>query len=249
MRWPPAIAAAGLPQPLFRKWRFAIGKPAVSLGVTRAPSTERSIMTVPAPLSYTHRFAPGANPARPPVLLLHGTGGNEDDLLPLGQAVAPGASLLSPRGKVLEGGMPRFFRRFAEGALDEEDVRRRAAELAAFIAEARDAYSLAAPIALGFSNGANIAAALLLLHPAALAGAALLRAMTPLAAPPAADLAGKPVLILSGAADPIIPAANAARLAATLEAAGASVQHETVPAGHGLSQADVTLTKAWFDAR
>ncbi|MEJ1977754.1 MAG: alpha/beta hydrolase [Acetobacteraceae bacterium] len=206
-------------------------------------------MTVIPSLSYVHRFVPGADPARPPLLLLHGTGGNEDDLLPLGQMVAPGSALLSPRGKVLEGGMPRFFRRLAEGVFDEADVRRRAAELADFIAEARDAYGLAAPIALGFSNGANIAAALLLLHPAALAGAALLRAMVPLAAPPAADLSGKPVLILSGAADPIIPAANAGRLATMLQAVGASVQHQTLPAGHGLSQADIALTKTWFDAR
>ncbi|HET6469768.1 MAG TPA: hypothetical protein VFG43_15445, partial [Geminicoccaceae bacterium] len=192
----------------------------------------------PPSLSFVHRFEPGADPAAPPVLLLHGTGGDESDLVPLGRLIAPGSALLSPRGKVLEHGMPRFFRRLAEGVFDEEDLRRRTNELADFVAEARTAYGLAAPIAIGFSNGANIAAALLLLRPEALAGAALLRAMVPLAAPPPVDLAGKPVLILSGTADTMIPAANAARLAALLTGAGASVQHQTLPAGHGLSDGD-----------
>ena len=152
-----------------------------------------------APLSFIHRFEPGARPGAPPILLLHGTGGDENDLLPLGRATAPGSPLLAPRGKVLENGMPRFFRRLAEGVFDQEDVRRRAHELADFVAEARQAYGLPAPLAVGYSNGANIAAALLLLRPEALAGAALLRPMVPLGAPPPADLTGKPVLLLSGA--------------------------------------------------
>jgi phospholipase/carboxylesterase len=122
-------------------------------------------------LSFTHRFEPAGRLDAPPLLLLHGTGGDESDLLPLGRAVAPGSALLSPRGKVLEAGMPRFFRRLREGVFDEEDVRARANELADFVAKARAAYGLAAPVALGFSNGANIAAAMLLLRPEALAGA------------------------------------------------------------------------------
>ncbi len=199
------------------------------------------------PSSFVHRFEPGNRPERPPVLLLHGTGGDETDLLPLGRLVAPGASLLSPRGQVLEGGMPRFFRRLAEGVFDEADLRRRAADLTAFIAEARTAYGLPAPVALGFSNGANIAAAMLLLHPEALAGAVLIRAMVPLAEPPKADLGGKPVLILSGVADPILPVENARRLAAMLEAAGADVQHDVLPGGHALTQADVSRTAAWME--
>jgi phospholipase/carboxylesterase len=149
---------------------------------------------------------------------------------------------------VLENGMPRFFRRFAEGVFDEADVTARARELADFITEARAAYGLHPPAALGFSNGANIAAALMLLRPDVLAGAALLRAMVPLSAPPAADLSGKRVLILSGSADPIVPAENAGRLAAMLTRSGAEVDHRTLPVGHGLSQADVNLTRAWFDA-
>ncbi|MFI4996602.1 MAG: alpha/beta hydrolase [Hyphomicrobiales bacterium] len=198
-------------------------------------------------LSFAHRFEPGREDA-PPLLLLHGTGGDENDLLPLGRMVAPGAALLSPRGKVLEGGMPRFFRRLAEGVFDEQDLRRRTQELAGFVEEARNAYGLEAPVALGFSNGANIASALLLLRPAVLAGAALLRPMLPFADPPEADLAGKPVLILSGSLDPIAPQSHAPRLAKLFEEAGAVVQSESLPAGHGLSQADVTIAKAWMES-
>ena len=202
-----------------------------------------------AQLSHIHRFEPASEPGRPAILLLHGTGGDENDLIPLGRLVAPGSALISPRGKVLENGMPRFFRRLAEGVFDEADVRRRANELADFVAEACEAYELPAPIALGFSNGANIAAAVLLLRPEALAGAILVRAMVPLAKPPPGDLEGKPVLILSGSSDPIVPPENAARLAAILQSAGAEVRHETLPAGHNLSPSDVALAKSWIESR
>jgi len=200
-----------------------------------------------AALSYIHRFEPGADPTRPPVLLLHGTGGDETDLLPLGREVAPGAALLSPRGNVLEGGAPRFFRRYREGLFDEDDVRRRANELADFVADARLAYGIAAPVALGYSNGANIAAAVLLLRPKTLAGGILLRAMAPLANPPRSDLSGIPVLILSGLDDPIVSPASAERLALTLSAAGARVEREALRASHGLSQADVIRARAFFE--
>ncbi len=206
-------------------------------------------MTTTTEVSHLHRFVPASGPGKPPILLLHGTGGDENDLLPLGQTVAPGAALISPRGKVLEGGMLRFFRRLAEGVFDEEDVRHRANELADFVQDAREVYRLEAPIAVGFSNGANIAAAILQLRPEVLVGAVLLRAMVPLKERPRADLAGKPVLILSGAMDPIVPAGNASRLAAILESAGAAVDHRILPAGHNLTQADVTVTKAWLDQR
>jgi phospholipase/carboxylesterase len=199
-----------------------------------------------AALAYIHRFEPGGDPTLPPVLLLHGTGGDETDLLPLGREIAPGAALISPRGNVLEGGMPRFFRRYREGVFDEADVRRRAKELAHFVAQARQAYGVAAPVALGYSNGANIAAALLLLHPHVLIGAILLRAMAPLADPPKPDLAGVPVLILSGSNDPIVPPASAERLASALAAAGARVERDELPAGHGLTQADIARARAFF---
>lgn len=203
-------------------------------------------MTNDTSLSFIHRFQPARAPGAAPLLLLHGTGGDENDLLPLGRAVSPNAALLSPRGKVMEGGMPRFFRRLAEGVFDEADVRRRADELADFIAEARVAYDLPAPVALGFSNGANIAAAVLQLHPDALAGAVLLRAMVPLTDPPEADLTGKKILMLSGAVDPIVPASNSARLADILTRQGAHVRHQVLPVGHGLSQADLGLSQEWL---
>lgn len=199
-------------------------------------------------LGFVHRFEPATDRGRAPLLLLHGTGGDEGDLLPLGRVIAPGAALLSPRGTVLERGMPRFFRRLAEGIFDEEDLRRRAGDLAAFVAAARERYGIAAPIAVGFSNGANIAAATLVLHPGLLAGAVLIRAMVPLAQPPRADLDGVPVLILSGRDDPIVPEENARRLAANLAADGAAVDHRVLPTGHGLSQTDVALTTDWLAA-
>jgi phospholipase/carboxylesterase len=196
--------------------------------------------------AFIHRFEPATSAGSPPLLLLHGTGGDENDLLGLGKMISPGAALLSPRGRVLEHGMPRFFRRLAEGVFDEDDVRRRALELGDFVAEARTQYGIAAPVAVGFSNGANIAAALLLLKPDALAGAILLRAMVPLSDPPKAQLDGKPILLLSGQADPIVPPSNSARLASLLSEAGAQVDHKVLPAGHQLSQADVTLARDWI---
>ena len=195
---------------------------------------------------FIHRFEPATSAGSPPLLLLHGTGGDENDLLGLGRMISPGSALLSPRGRVLEHGMPRFFRRLAEGVFDEEDVRRRALELGDFVVDARKQRGIAAPIAVGFSNGANIAAALLLLKPEVLAGAVLLRAMVPLSDPPNAQLGGKPILLLSGQADPIVPASNSAHLAALLTQAGASVTHKVLPAGHQLSQADVTLARNWI---
>jgi phospholipase/carboxylesterase len=196
--------------------------------------------------SFIHRFEPATGAGSSPLLLLHGTGGDENDLLGLGKMISPGSALLSPRGRVLEHGMPRFFRRLGEGVFDEEDVGRRALELGDFVADARQRHGLAAPVAVGFSNGANIAAALLLLKPDVLAGAILLRAMVPLSAPPKTELAGKPVLLLSGQGDPIVPASNSARLAELLLQAGAGVTHKILPAGHQLSQADVTLARDWI---
>jgi phospholipase/carboxylesterase len=197
-------------------------------------------------LSFTHRYEPALTEGRAPLLMLHGTGGDESDLIPLAKAVAPGRAALSPRGKVLENGMPRFFRRLAEGVFDEEDLRFRVDELADFISEARAAYGLPAPVAVGFSNGANIAAALMLLRPDVLAGGVLIRAMETLSAPPRADLSGRSALVISGASDPIIPLDNARRLVAALEQSGAEVRHEVLPAGHGLTQQDVQLAAGYL---
>jgi len=202
-----------------------------------------------ATLGFTHVHVPPTDPADTrTVLLLHGTGGNERDLLQLGAMVAPGARLLGVRGQVLEGGMPRFFRRLAEGVFDEADVVRRAADLAAFVPAAAAAYHFDASnvIALGFSNGANIAAAMLLLHPGVLAGAALLRTMVPLEPAALPSLSGTPVLMAQGAQDPIVPRSNAERLAALLRDAGAAVTLHWEPAGHGLTQSDVAVAQGWM---
>jgi len=197
-------------------------------------------------LSFIHRFEPATRPGVAPLLLLHGTGGDENDLLPLGRMISPGAALLSVRGQVLEHGMPRFFRRLAEGVFDEADVIRRANDLSDFVEAAREVYGLPAPLALGYSNGANIAAAMPLLRPRTLQGGILLRAMVPLAQPPEINLSGRSLLLVAGQHDPIIPEANGERLAAVLTRAGADVTRQVLPVGHQLSQSDISLAREWL---
>lgn len=201
-------------------------------------------------LSYQHLFEPGTDPSARPLLLLHGTGGDEHDLVPLARQLAPGAALLSPRGDVLERGAPRFFRRFAEGVFDLADVERRTHALADFVAAAATRYGFdpAQLTALGFSNGANIAASLLLLRPDSLAGAALLRPMVVLEPPPPASpvLAGKRVLISSGDFDPIVPADHPDRLAAQLRGAGAEVTVVRHAASHGLVPDDLRAVQRFL---
>lgn len=192
-------------------------------------------------LSYTHRYEPPTAPGASPLLLLHGTGGNEHDLIPLGQQLAPGSALLSPRGDVSEHGMPRFFRRFAEGVFDLDDVAKRTHALADFIKAAAAQYGFdpAKLTALGYSNGANIAASLFLLRPEALAGAALLRPMVVLEPKTLPDLRGKRLLLLSGRHDPIVPVDHPERLAAQFRDAGADVTLQWLDTGHQLTEADL----------
>ena len=198
-------------------------------------------MTAPAS-GFIHRFAPATRPGLPPLLLLHGTGGNEEDLLPLGERLLPGAARLSPRGQVLERGMPRFFRRLAEGVFDLDDLRRRTDELAEFVTAARTEYGLPSPpVAVGFSNVANIAAALLLLRPGTLGGALLLRPMVPLVPSPLPALAGVPVQINAGLADPIVTPEQSEALADLLRRAGAAVSLDWLKVGHTLSPADLEI--------
>jgi phospholipase/carboxylesterase len=198
-------------------------------------------------LEFAHRFIPGA-PDKPVLLLLHGTGGDENDLLPLGEALLPGAGRLSPRGKVLENGMPRFFRRLAEGVFDLDDLRKRTHELADFVEAAREAYDLGErrPVAVGFSNGANIAAAVLLLRPGVLGGALLIRPMVPLVPDTLPDLRGIPVQIHAGQVDPLVPGPQSEALAKLLGDAGASVDLRWIAGGHALTREDLDLGKAWF---
>jgi phospholipase/carboxylesterase len=204
--------------------------------------------TTTADSVFIHRIIPAQNAGMSPLLVLHGTGGNENDLLPLAEAMGPGRPMLSPRGRVTENGMPRFFRRFAEGIFDEEDVIFRAHELADFVADKTTVLNWQKPIAIGFSNGANIAAAMLLLRPEVLAGAVLIRAMTPLQKTATdANLSQKPILMLSGSNDPIIPAADSANLAKILEERGAKVTHHILPASHGLTQMDLSIAREFLD--
>jgi predicted esterase len=191
--------------------------------------------------SYHHRFVPGSDPSAPPLLLLHGTGGDEHDLIPLAQKLSPGSALLSPRGDVSEQGARRFFARLAEGHFDPAEVTRRTHALADFVTAASQHYGLdpARLTALGFSNGANIAATLLLLRPESLAAAVLLRPMVVLEPAKVPDLTGKRILISSGAHDPIVPDDHPARLAQRFRSAGATVTLRTQVASHGLVPGDL----------
>ena len=186
-------------------------------------------------LDRPHVFLPAEEDAAgPPLLLLHGTGGNEHDLLPLRDHLSPGAAVLSVRGTVLENGMPRFFRRISEGVFDEDDLRRRADDLAEFVVTASAAYGIEerSLVAVGFSNGANIASALLLQRTGLLAAAALLAAMVPYAEPPAADLTGTLVIISNGDRDPMIKSGVTQQLAGQLHERGAEVVELPHPGGH-----------------
>ena len=201
------------------------------------------------PLSYVHQFKAGSDASAPPLLLLHGTGGTEEDLLPLGHALSPGSALLSPRGNVIERGAARFFARLAEGVFDPTEVTRRTHELADFIAAAAQQYQIdpARLIAVGFSNGANIAATLLQLRPVVIAGAVLFRPMVVIDSPVAPhSLDDKRVLISSGTQDPLVPEDHPRRLAAHFRAGGADVTLHSQPAGHNLAQSDLTAAKRWF---
>jgi predicted esterase len=198
-------------------------------------------------LGFTHEYVSG--PSGRTLLLLHGTGGDERDLLPLGRALDPEAALLSPRGMVLENGIStRFFRRLQEGVFDEEDLVRRTHELAEFVVAATEEYGLDPErvVAVGYSNGANIAGALLLLRPGILAGAVLLRPMVPLEPATLPDLKGLPVLVASGRHDPIIPPENGRRLVELLRRAGAEVTEFLDEAGHELTQEAFDAARGWM---
>ena len=195
---------------------------------------------------FIHEFVPGASNRT--LLLMHGTGGNERDLIPLGRELDPRAALLSPRGKILENGMPRFFRRLAEGVFDLEDLKKRTNELADFVAAAAQHYGFAGDkvVTVGYSNGANIAASMLLLRPETLRAAILFRAMVPLVPDNLPDLSSVRVWIGAGNQDPIIPTSETQRLVELLRSAGADVTIRFFNAGHGLTNSEVETSGRWL---
>jgi predicted esterase len=199
-------------------------------------------------LSFHHIYQPAAKPDLPVLLMLHGTGGDEHDLVSLAQTLMPGAAVLSPRGKVLEGAMPRFFRRLAEGVFDLEDLKFRTAELAGFVVAASSHYKfdLKRVIGVGFSNGANIAASLLLLRPGVLHKAVLFRAMVPIVPDPLPTLSGRSVLMSNGDRDPLVSVQETKRLASLLRTTGADVTVIMQRAGHQLIQEDIAAARDWL---
>ena len=201
-----------------------------------------------ADLGFVHRYLPGEDESSPTLLLLHGTGGNEEDLIPLGQELAPGAAFLSPRGKVSEYGAPRFFRRLAEGVFDQEDLLLRTHELAEFVEVASAEYGIdrSKLVAVGYSNGANVAASTILLHPGLLKAAVLFRAMVPFEPDLTPDLSGMPVFLAAGRMDRMIPPDNTQRLADILDEAGADVDLRWRDTGHPLTYEEVGEAKEWL---
>lgn len=206
-------------------------------------------------LGFVHRYVPPRSGAElagsTTLLLLHGTGGDEDNLVSLGRVLMPGAALLSPRGQVNEGGALRFFRRIREGVFDQEDLRRRTEDLARFIEGATATYSLDARriVAVGFSNGANIAASLLLRRPGLLDAAVLLSPMVPFEPESPPDLRGTAVFIGAGRADPMVSPQQTERLAAILRDAGADVTVHWDPGGHGIAPSEISAAQRWLKER
>lgn len=197
-------------------------------------------------LGFIHRFEPGSSGDT--LLVLHGTGGDENDLIPLARRMAPGMNLLSPRGQVLEQGMPRFFQRLEMGIFDEADLTRRVGDLGRFVRAASKQYRFDPERlrALGYSNGANTAAALLLLDPTLLHGAALLRAILPLEPPGKPDLSGRSVLIAAGRRDPFAPIERVEALATRLKEGGATVDLRWTDRGHELGPEEIDATAEWL---
>mgnify|MGYP003576756262 CR=1 FL=1 len=210
-------------------------------------------------LGFIHKYMPstssssitrtnGKKSKKLTFLLLHGTGGNEEDLVFLGKEIEPAASLLSPRGKVLENGMPRFFRRLAEGVFDIKDLKFRTNELADFIKNSSSIYGfdLKHTIAIGFSNGANIAASTLLLRPEVLKGAILFRAMIPLVPNTLPNLSDKKMLLSAGLNDPIVSKEETENLYSLFHKTSANVTLKWQHSSHNLIQEDILDAREWM---
>ena len=201
-------------------------------------------------IEFVHKFVPSPSGSSLTLLLLHGTGGNETDLLRLGRELSPHAALLSPRGRVLENGMPRFFKRLGEGIFDINDLTEQTHALVRFIDESSKAYGFRADrvVAVGYSNGANIAGSALILHPDALAGAVLFRPMVPFMPESVPDLAGKHILILAGTGDSLVRKEETERLASLVGRAGADVALHWAEANHAITSAEIAVAKEWLAA-
>jgi predicted esterase len=200
---------------------------------------------------FIHRFVPATGAQTPTLLLLHGTGGAEDSLLELGSSLMPGAALLAPRGQVLENGMPRFFRRLQEGVFDVEDLKARTHQLADFVKQAALDYDLDAQriVAVGYSNGANIAGSTLLLRPGTLCGAVLLRPMVPLVPDDRPDLSDVAVLVAAGKRDPLVAPDNTRELVSLLQEHGAEVSLRWHQGGHELARDEIEAAREWLQKR
>lgn len=198
-----------------------------------------------------HIYKAGSRPDAPTLLLLHGTGGNENDLIGLASLIAPGAAILGVRGNVSENGMPRFFRRLAEGVFDEPDLIARTAELGSFLGAAAEEYGFdrANVYALGYSNGANIAASLMFHQAGVFKGAILHHPMVPLRGLELPDLTGLPVFIGAGENDPIVSRSETEELASLLSGAGANVEIHWERQGHQLTRTEAEAAAAWFKAQ
>lgn len=204
-------------------------------------------MTSPAP-GFIHVFEPGVAGQDRALLLLHGTGGDEHDMLSLGKMVAPDFARLAPRGQVKEGDLNRYFRRFAEGVIDPEDARTRAIGLADFVVAAAAQYGIDRRklTAIGYSNGANMVTAMMLLRPDTFGDAVLLRPMLPFQPDPGLDLSGRRVLVLGGASDQVVSPAEVASHVNALGRTGATVEGTIVAAGHQLARPDLEAIRAWL---
>jgi phospholipase/carboxylesterase len=195
-----------------------------------------------------HIFVQGQSKNAPTLLLLHGTGGNERDLLPLAEIIAPNASVLGVKGNVMENGMPRFFRRLAEGIFDEEDLIIRTEQLHDFVTESAIQYGFDRNqvVAIGYSNGANIAASLLYHYEHSLAGAILFHAMVPRNGVTIPELNGIPIFIGAGKRDPLIMPSQTKQLATHLQGSGAAITEYWTDGGHQLLMEEVEQAKIWF---
>jgi predicted esterase/catechol 2,3-dioxygenase-like lactoylglutathione lyase family enzyme len=239
------------------RWEIEAVLPAIHLGVPSAATSLFANADGPEDVSgealgFVHRYIPpnagGELAGGTTLLMLHGTGGDEEDLIPVGRELLPGAGILSPRGKVLERGAPRFFRRVAEGVFDQEDLALRTEELASFVEAATATYQLEADgiVAVGFSNGANIAASMLFRHPGLLGGAVLFSPMVPFEPQTMPRLDGTSIFIGAGRSDPIAPPLQAERLASLFRQCGADVTVHWEPGGHALTRAELAAARDWL---